>query len=99
MLRLSSKCVWSVKYTQAGIVNVILIISNQEPSLSKQAEAAYNNGHWLLLVSFSFLYIVLYIANTIKRVFFCQKNISTELWQAGLLRIFVNNENFCAFWA
>lgn len=51
----------SVKYTLAGTVNVILIISSQEASLSKQAEAAFNN---CITDCHCFSYLVLYIANT-----------------------------------
>lgn len=42
MLRFYCTCVQGVKYTQGEIVNVTLIISNQEPSLSEQAETAHN---------------------------------------------------------
>lgn len=76
-----------VKYTQAGTVNVILIISSQEASLSKQAKASFNNS---ISDCCSFSYVVLCITNTFTLVLFCQKNSYTELRQSGLLMNFIN---------
>lgn len=76
-----------MKCTLAGTVNVILIISSQEASLSKQAKASFNN---CFTDCRCFSYLVIYIANTFTLVLFCQKNSYTELWQSGLLMYFIN---------